>query len=299
MPHLIVAESSGQLGNQLFLFAHLFSVARELNVSLHNPPFNKYRRHFLGPAEGHYASFTAQEPAGRSKVLELISDPNQERIINYSARMIRRCVPSQNQFIQHLTCKGVSPEYDIDVGSASCMKFLRNAPITFLFGWRFRSYDLFKKHSPSIKEYFRFSDNETADQFIRNLRQEHDFVLAVHVRQGDYKEYMDGSFFLSLQEYGVAIRSVLSSLEVRNPAVVILSNSNQDLSSLDDVTAIHGPGDAISDMQVMSMSDMILAVPSTFSRWASFVGEVPLCYIDRDSFCPRIDPLNLPSPARV
>ena len=52
MSRIILAESYGQLGNQLFLFAHLIALSEELGLPVYNAPFMRYREHFIGSRQG-------------------------------------------------------------------------------------------------------------------------------------------------------------------------------------------------------------------------------------------------------
>jgi hypothetical protein len=53
---------------------------------------------------------------------------------------------------------------------------------------------------------------------------------------------------------------------------------------------------AILDLYSLSICDLIIGPVSSFSRWASFIGEVPLCFLEtkdqeftKDSFSKIID----------
>ena len=107
----------------------------------------------------------------------------------------------------------------------------------------------------------------------------------MHVRQGDYAAHEDGRFFLNTEFYAAMLKTVTDQLKGRKTVAIIFSNIEQDLALFADVDVVAGPGEAIADLYAMSRCDYILGVPSTFSRWASFYGKVPLATMDRDTRC--------------
>ena len=50
------------------------------------------------------------------------------------------------------------------------------------------------------------------------------------------------------------------------------------------------PSGDILDLHTLSLCDMIIGPWSTYSRWASFIGEVPLCFIkDKEQILKKED----------
>ena len=47
--------------------------------------------------------------------------------------------------------------------------------------------------------------------------------------------------------------------------------------------------DGITDLYALSRCDLIIGSPSSYSQWASFYGDVPLCLILRDKMNIIID----------
>ena len=78
---------------------------------------------------------------------------------------------------------------------------------------------------------------------------------------------------------------VSGQLTGKKTVAIIFSNVQQDLSIFTGVDVVAAPGEVIADLSAMTHCDYIFGVPSTFSRWASFYGKVPLATIDRDTRC--------------
>lgn len=138
-----------------------------------------------------------------------------------------------------------------------------------------------------------------ANDMMGQLHTEADIVIGVHIRRGDYATWQQGRFFFSLDEYHRFMLQAASIFEGRRVAFFISSNEPFDTS------VFHGcccqrfgnePSAAILDLYTLSRCDYILGPVSTFSRWASFIGDVPLCFLEskdqtisHDSFSPIVD----------
>ena len=138
-----------------------------------------------------------------------------------------------------------------------------------------------------------------AEAMVAGLRQESDLVVGVHIRRGDYATWNDGRFFYSLEEYHQFMLRVQELYKGKR--VVFFISSNEDFS----LELFQGcncrrfgkePSGAILDLYTLSVCDRIIGPFSSYSRWASFIGEVPLCFLENkdqkfteDSFSMIVD----------
>ncbi len=278
---VIVVEETGQLGNQLILFAHLIALAEEYGFHVLNPPFRPYRAAFVGSRAG----FLTRYPAASSRVCATLDSlslgPAVFRSINLLARTARRSVPATGPLIGHMTCGGHSPDFDIDLSTPENVAAIERAAAFFLFGWRYRNYPLFKKHEAVIRRYFAFAKPSRAEAYVAGLRANADIVIGAHVRHGDYADFEGGRYFLAISDYAAAVRALASQLQPRSVAVAVFSNVPQDPGAFAGLRTAAGPGEVMDDLCAMSLCDYIVAVPSTFSRWASFIGRAPIAVIER------------------
>ena len=118
---------------------------------------------------------------------------------------------------------------------------------------------------------------------VAGLRQESDMVVGVHIRRGDYATWNDGRFLYSLEEYHQFMLRVQK--QYLNHRVSFFISSNEDFS-LDIFERCQcrrfgrEPSGAILDLYTLSLCDRIIGPFSSYSRWASFIGEVPLCFLE-------------------
>lgn len=135
--------------------------------------------------------------------------------------------------------------------------------------------DLFKPN-PEICE-------KVSSLFLRYRSQDY-FIIGVHIRRGDYRTFFSGMFFFEQEEYATIMRNLVSLYPEKKVAFFIASNEKIDIERFDGLTIIQGDSfKAPHDLEALSMCDRIIGPVSTFSRWASLMGHVPLCYISRES----------------
>ncbi|MBR2359506.1 MAG: alpha-1,2-fucosyltransferase, partial [Bacteroidaceae bacterium] len=138
-----------------------------------------------------------------------------------------------------------------------------------------------------------------ANNMIAELKKDSDIVIGVHIRRGDYKDWNDGRFYYSFEEYHQFMQRVASLFPDKRVSFFISSNEKLSKEMFPNVLCSYHTGEnasVISDLYTLSLCDYIIGPFSTFSRWASFIGEKPICYLeDRnqrftlDSFSKMVD----------
>ena len=153
-------------------------------------------------------------------------------------------------------------------------------------GWQTRTDTRYLKQTlPELKRIFRPKDEIMlkAEEMVSILRQTSDIVVGVHIRRGDYATWHDGRFFYELEDYHQFMLRV--QLLYRDKKVGFFISSNEDFS-LDKFEGCEclrfgkEPSGAILDLYTLSVCDYIMGPVSSYSRWASFIGEVPLCFLE-------------------
>ncbi|MFT6442130.1 MAG: hypothetical protein ACJASM_001672 [Salibacteraceae bacterium] len=150
----------------------------------------------------------------------------------------------------------------------------------FIREWGFRPDEFTKDSLKSVLENTRFMPSFYADanRFIKEIYLKDHCVIGVHIRRGDYKNFEGGRFFYSYAEYSNWMMQIQTQFTQKTIFVV---SSNDDLpksGEFFDKALIFrpSPGHMITDLAVLSKCDYIIGPPSTFSMWASFIGNVPL-----------------------
>ena len=140
---------------------------------------------------------------------------------------------------------------------------------------------------------------EKAEALIATIRQQADIVIGVHIRHGDYKTFENGRYYYSLEEYHQLMLQIKHLYADKNVAFFISSNESFSTNLFTDCKCYRfgqEPSGDMLDLYTLSLCDRIIGPWSTYSRWASFIGEVPLCCIKdkaqiltEDSFSKIID----------
>ena len=124
---------------------------------------------------------------------------------------------------------------------------------------------------------------ERASNMIADIRREADMIVGVHIRHGDYKTFFNGRYYYTLEEFRQFMLRIQALYNDRRVAFFISSNESFDVSIFKGCRCYRfgkEPSGDILDLYTLSLCDRILGPWSTYSRWASFIGEVPLCFIE-------------------
>ena len=155
----------------------------------------------------------------------------------------------------------------------------------FIKGWHTRRDTTYIEPAKSeLKKIFTPKDSivKEAEELIYQLRKESDIVVGVHIRRGDYKEWNNGRFFYSFDEYYTFMKRIEKYYSDKKVAFFISSNETIDKEQFPSIKwEMHPKGaSVILDLHTLSLCDVIIGPFSTFSRWASFIGEKPICYLE-------------------
>ena len=153
-------------------------------------------------------------------------------------------------------------------------------------GWHTRTDTRYLQQTlPELKRIFRPKDEimQKADGMITAQRTEADVIVGVHIRRGDYATWNNGRFYYELEDYRQFMLRVQQLYANRRVSFFISSNEDFSLDIFEGSNC-HRFGKeasgAILDLYTLSLCDRIIGPISSYSRWASFIGEVPLCFLE-------------------
>lgn len=123
---------------------------------------------------------------------------------------------------------------------------------------------------------------DKAESIIEQNRQTADYIIGVHIRHGDYQTWRNGRYYYTLEEFHQMMLQLQSLYPNQRVSFFISSNADFDVNIFKGCHCFRfgkEPSGDILDLYTLSLCDRIIGPWSTYSRWASFIGEVPLCFI--------------------
>jgi Glycosyl transferase family 11 len=174
---------------------------------------------------------------------------------------------------------------NIDLATSKDAMYVTTVKTTLLSGWGICDWKLVEKHQNKIREILKIRQkyHNVSDQFISDKRKEYDFIVGVMIRHGDYQTWGEGCYYYSIQQYVNWLNRLREIFEDRGKiGFIIASDSPQDLKSFGRenvhfTTGIAGSdGHYLESLLQLSMCDIVVSAPSTFTAWAAFLGKVPL-----------------------
>ena len=155
--------------------------------------------------------------------------------------------------------------------------------VQFVRGWETRNIrSNHLKVGQFAYNYFLPNDDiiEEVNTYFDEVKNKADVIVGLHIRKGDYKTWLNGSYYFEDYIY----ESLMSQVEEIFPQkkVIFFVATNGEISDL--ITRKHSifrikSGTAAHDLFGLSKCDYIIGPPSTFSKWAALVGKVPLHHV--------------------
>jgi hypothetical protein len=156
--------------------------------------------------------------------------------------------------------------------------------LNFVEGWsnRLGNAGMVEKQSDAIRKIFTFKFDITnpVDQLFAN--QNEFIIVGVHIRRGDYKEWLNGVYYYTDDEYICILKNIEEQLKLEGKKVrfLLCSNEKIDLYNYKHPDCFIIPNTSgPQDLYALSKCNYIIGPPSSYSQWASFLGKVPVKFI--------------------
>lgn len=270
---VLIASKTGRLGNRLFLSAYFMANAMARGYRLLNPALGEYARFFEGSARDPWCRF----PSLRRGMDHDIAEQCREMILRFIPVM-SRLVPGRMIDIR-ATLDAEDGVYDLN--GEDFLRRIEAGGLIFAKGWKFRDGENLLSGHRAIADYFTpvAEIRAKAELAVQQARSLGDFVIGVHVRQGDYREWKGGVHYFESVQYARWMHEASRLHPGRRIAFLVCASDPVDAGIFSDFAVTWGPGDVVADLHALSLCDTIIGPPSTFSTWASYRGRVPLCVV--------------------
>lgn len=278
---LIYSHGGGRLGNQLLVFSNLLSWYWENqhnNVKLFNLSFWDYSELFVSTQNNAICYFSKEEESALNILQLLKNRPLQTKRLQSYVRF---------PIIQLCRWKLLFPSMDVgfekvlEIDKPDFIESLHAQKTLLLSGWQIRCWDLLKKYQDDLRDFFTPLPvySTPAMDFIRPLKEKYDLVIGIYIRQGDYKDYLNGRFYFESKKYAEWMAEIYDHFSDQKVCFVIATNDHQDLSLFAPFPCYYATGNInfnghyMENIIELANCDYILSAPSTFSTWAAFIGN--------------------------
>jgi len=264
---IIVIRGYGRLGNRIFLFSHFLAHAKEYDTELMIHIMEDYGVYF--PAFGQKSLLT-----GKVKLKGKF--PHIWRKIFYKA--LEKCLP-RSPWHTFLGSKN-----GINIDSKEFLEISRHKNVIAEKSV-FRGYSSLVKHEKTIRGVFTpySSYLELPKKLTREVKSKNNLCVGVHIRRGDYKVWKNGIHYHTDEIYAEFMHKFTNLYPEQKVSFLITSNGKVNLEKFKNLECRVAGGNLIEDLYTLAMCDFIIGPPSTYSRWASFWGEVPLGVIENEN----------------
>ncbi|MGH7132469.1 MAG: hypothetical protein ACREJO_11040 [Phycisphaerales bacterium] len=274
----IVKHNGCQLANQLLHYAAIYAYALERGYRCYNPAFEaKYAALFprlarspLSPAGGEAAAWPG-----------MLRGPLARRAITAAMR----AASDLGLFGTTIRARQRDPQMDLPptAAAASGSSFTEPKSQRIYFnGWNFRNPAGLAEHRAAIIEAFapREPERSRVEAFARSLPKDRP-VIGVHVRHRDYRTFLDGRWFLSIERFRTEMAGLRQALGGPEPLFVIFSDEPRTAEEFAGFDCRISEATALEDLYRMAHCDLIVGPPSTFSTWAAVYGGTCAWHLER------------------
>jgi hypothetical protein len=267
---MITLGKYGALGNNFFRFIHACSYAKEYKVELYysdRSNINKYFKVDDNFINHKTTPWILNNRFLRSFLRRIDKSPGMVKIVN-----------TLNIYLHDHTNLVQKDE------QLALSRRKKNAIVFVLRD--FRAHASLTKCVEDMRKAFDIKPSltEKINQEYLELRKKYKLLLGVHVRRGDYREWREGKYYFSDEVYAKKLKEFIAfkKINAAEVGVVICSNGAPLIENFSGLNVCYAPRPEEEDLFLMKRCDYIFGPPSTFCSMSSFMGSVPLYFIEPD-----------------
>lgn len=263
---------AGQLGNRLFHTSQLMVLAHETNSTLVDFSFDDYKANFQNL---YNKPFIVYPPARASAFKYKLFAPLKSRL------------PHLRDFINHRKLSGnkwlglINQNGLVMTDFAELLKQRKAYNNYIIEGWISKDISPLSKYRKQLAAFFmpRQQHITNIETLIQKARKDVDMLIGIHIRRGDYKQYRNGEFYFDDNVYLNIMVNMQKQFPDKKIRYLICSNEEVEWANYSAYQVIPANNQIIEDMYALSYCDYIAGPISTYSMWASFIGQKPLYQI--------------------
>lgn len=284
---VIYTHGGGRLGNQIVRFVHwiAWACAHEGEVEVLNLAFWPFARHFALWREHPGCLFPVRSGI-EDGVARRAAQSTRIRAAMEGRMRLQHVVQAAGRWLPHWQAVelNIAEDESLNLDGAAFLNHVRRRRVTTCCGWRIASWRLVAEREREMRALFRpaVEFERGAAEFVGDIRRRHDIVVGVFIRHSDYSIWDEGRFYFSAMQYAGWMRQVLDLYPGKRVAFLIASDERQDPALFAGLPIFFASGTLnqgghwFASWVELSLCDVIVTPPSTFSATAAFGGDVPL-----------------------
>jgi hypothetical protein len=274
---IVVAKRVGRLANRLLLFAHFIGAAAEHGLVVYNPALYPYTRYFPATERSLVPRWPAPPRRG------LPSFPMSGSAVYSGVRVAASLQRRRQKRGRDVGLIRLQRSEHLDLNSKEFLEVVGRHRVVFVQDWFFRNSENCARHRDAICSHLtpsaRYTDR--AERVLAQARRGDRFVVGVHVRRRDYASFKGGQFFYGHETYRRLMECAEAAFAGRDVAFVVCSDAPVPDGAFSGLDVIYGDGEQCVDLYTLARCDALIGPPSTYSKWASYYGNVPLYVVSR------------------
>ena len=265
----VITLGKSALGNNFFKYIHVFSYCRENNIELYYSDKKNIDQFF--DMDGSVASHLTSSPY----------------VNNRFVKTVLKWVVESGFLLRMLNLFNVFIHYHFHPSHNSQMQlFAGRKDATLLILRDFRANAAVQRNLPFLRSAFSLKPQlvRSVEEEYIILRKQYKILVGVHVRRGDYERWKNGKYFFSDTTFNKKIHEFLDykNFDPSEVGIIICSNGSVRLENFDGLNVHFSPRRPEEDLYLMGKCDYIIASPSTFSSMCSFIGSVPIYFLENE-----------------
>lgn len=260
MKKIIAIDAFGNHTNNLYQFTQLYCFSKENNLNLYYLEFNKIKRYY---------------------------NINYNNKSNFSIDIFYLFL---HFAFKILTKFKIIKIYNLSLPE-NCKKIItdicsKRKKIIFTTGWShnnntilYQGQDLEVKYKDEIISLFRNDCPEIIEKYFPDKNK---ITIGLHIRRGDYKYYKDGKYYYSDEVYKSAVYSFTDNINLKDFNIIIFTNDkdlDKEFYLQNFKNCFFSCEEFQIDYELMKNCNYLIGAPSSFTMWASYLGNVPLYHI--------------------
>lgn len=282
---IILQHGGGELANQLWNFASIYAYCREKGFVCQNYSFFEYSQYFNIPLNNKIINFLFFRPFKN----------HHRRRNSFKTRLWRSVYKFYIKIIIFLhkgqiisSANTRSEKYYLPpTKETPGLTAQENSNDTLYFtGWLFRNPRGLEKYQKEIINFLKPKEIYTkpAEERIENVRNTYKHIVGVHIRQTDYRTHKSGEYFIPQERVRVILDEYLDHFHEtpKETMFIIASDEPIQQKTFDGLNISVNRGNAIEDLYMLSLCDVIIGSNSSFGNFAAYYGNKPHIILQKE-----------------